>query len=165
MRINRIYCSECGFLNIETVARSECTSCLKGLSPEGMLKNLETTTEHFGYFTVSKGADSKTIKNDIQILEANESTIMRVIQRIKKKEKELRYLFQDDQITDLLKQVLKKDLTPEKIGLEKDLYKTRRGLVHLRQELKRELKYAEDSSSTYMFKLLKERRDCTLLIR
>ena len=157
--MNRIYCSECGFLNTETVAGRECMSCLKGLSPKGMLKNLKTTIEYFACFTVRNGADSKAIKRDIEILEKNESTIMRVIQRIKKKDKEIRYLFQDDQITDLLKQVLKKDLTPEKIGLEKDLYKTRRGLAHLRHELK----YAKDSSSTNRFKLLKERSGCTLI--
>ena len=164
----RIYCSECGFLNVDMegalpVARNECMFCLKGLSPEGRLENLNITIEYFQHFAVRKGASSKAIKTDIGILEKNGCTIRGVIQRIKKKECEIP--FQDDHITGLLKQVLKKDLTPEKIGLEKDLYKTRRGLVHLRQELKRELKYAEDSSSTYMFKLLKERRDCTLLIR
>ena len=140
MRV-RIYCSECGFLNIEMKESSglpnECMSCLKGLSPKGMLKNLDITIEYCGYFIVRKGASFQAIKKDIEILEKNKSVIRGIIQRIKKKESGRRRLGKDDQITDLLKQVLKKDMTPEKIGLEKGLRNTKRGLAHLRQELER----------------------------
>ncbi len=101
----------------------------------------------------------KKNKKKIAILEQNETTIQEIIHRIKKKGGQ--YLFQDDEITDLLKQVLKKNLTSEKLDLEKDLRHTRLLIRRLRQDLEKiytkETTHQNKFQSLSLFKLLKEK--------
>jgi len=132
----RICCAECGFLN--TDVRNECKACLSQLRI---------------------GTSSKKLKKKIILLEKNKFAIQKIIHQIKKNGKE--YPFQDDETTDLLKQVLKKNLTSEKLALEKDLHHTKRTIVRLRQDLEKiyakERTFRNKSSSMSLFKFLEEK--------
>jgi len=150
----RIYCSECGFLNTKPGVQNECKACLSQLSLEGTINKVDVILSRFRAW-----ASSKKVKKTIRILEKNETAIQKIIRQIKKKG--TRYPFQDDETTDLLKQVLKKDLTPEKLTLEKDLHHTRLTIVSLRQDLEniyaKERAFRSSSSSLSLFKLLEEK--------
>ena len=149
-----VYCSECGFLNDNSNTRSKCKACLSQLLSEGVINKLEVTLIH-----LRTRSSFKELKINIKLLKQNESAIQKIIHQIKKKGKQ--YPFQDDETTDLLKQVLKKNLTPEKLALEKNLHHTKLIIGHLRQDL--EKKYDKEktlqnkSSSMSLFKLLEEK--------
>jgi hypothetical protein len=85
--------------------------------------------------------------------------IQEIIHQIKKKGKQ--YPFQDDETTDLLKQVLKKNLTPEKLALEKNLHYTKLVIGLLHQDLEKiydkEKTLQNRSSSMSLFKLLEKK--------
>ena len=149
-----IYCDECGFLNCDPDEQNTCKGCFDHLSPAGAINPIGVTLIRFRTET-----DSKKIKKQISILEKNETTIQGIIHRIKKKGKQSP--FQDDEITDLLKQVLKKNLTSEKLDLEKDLRHTRMVIGRLRQDLEKnytkEPIHQNKFPSMPLFKLLKEK--------
>ena len=150
----RVYCSECGFLNDNSNARSKCKACLSQLLSEGVINKLEVTLIH-----LRTRSSFKELKLNIKLLKQNESVIQKIIHQIKKKGKQ--YPFQDDETTDLLKQVLKKNLTPEKLALEKNLHHTKLIIGHLCQDLgknyDKEKTLQNKSSSMSLFKLLEEK--------
>lgn len=149
-----IYCDECGFLNCDPDEQNKCKGCFVQLSAAGAINPIGVTL-----IRLRTESNSKKIKKKIAILEQNETTIQEIIHRIKKKGGQ--YLFQDDEITDLLKQVLKKNLTSEKLDLEKDLRHTRLLIRRLRQDLgkiyTKETTHQNKFQSLSLFKLLKEK--------
>ncbi len=151
----RVYCSECGFLNDNSNVRSKCKACLSQLLSEGVINKLEVTLIH-----LRTRSNFKELKINIKLLKQNESAIQEIIRQIKKKGKQ--YPFQDDETTDLLKQVLKKNLTPEKLALEKNLHYTKLVIGLLHQDLEKiydkEKTLQNRSSSMSLFKLLEKKK-------
>jgi len=149
-----IYCDECGFLNCGPDGQNKCKGCFGQLSTAGAINPIGVTL-----IRLRTELNSKKIKKNVEILEQNETTIREIIHRIKKKRKQ--YLFHDDEITDLLKQVLKKNLTSEKLDLEKDLRHTRLLIRRLRQDFEKiytkETTHQNKFQSLTLFKLLKEK--------
>ena len=153
-----IYCRECGFLNKEQYHKLiDCKACNEKLSAAGEIKTPKILITGLGNFILRKGFSFQELTTDIKILESNREIIRKIIQRIKLKEKKVKQPFNDDEITNLLYQILKQSITPEKLGIEKDLHRIRVTLDILRKNLKPQIPITPSASARNLFKLIEAR--------